>query len=228
MARRRTRTRSGDDPSPTPRREKATLIPAFDPQDLAREVEQAGSTPTIAPPFDPASYARIVDEHVSVAGGVVRDTPRTLTAAKSLDVAATTGDAAAGTDGDVEPGDADALGRAMYGSYLASDFPEALVLAERVLERQPQHALAQLVADRCRAVLSDVPIVEPSSVLRVRSSFEELRAMGLDARSELVVGHLDGYVDAATVADLAGIPRDEALGRLHALLDLGVVELVSA
>ncbi len=211
----RKRARKGEDPRPTPRRERQTIVPAFDPQDLAREVEQASTIPTITPPFDPASYARIVDEHVAVAAASVRDTPRTLTAVEE-----------ATEDAVVES--ADAMGRAMYGSYLQSDFPEALVLAERVLEQQPDHALAKLVAERCRAVLSEPTLLEPSSVLRLRSSFEELRAMGLDARSELVVGQLDGITDAATVAMLAGIPRDEALGRLHALLDLGVVELVSA
>ncbi len=84
MGRKRARKGDGDDPRPTPRREKQTLIPAFDPQDLAREVEQAHVTPTITPPFDPAAYARIVDEHVNVAGAV-RDTPRTLTAADAHD-----------------------------------------------------------------------------------------------------------------------------------------------
>ncbi len=207
------RPSKGEDPRPTPRREKQTLIPAFDPQDLARELEQASATPTITPPFDPSSYARIVEEHVSVAGGV-RDTPRTLTAATPTNL-------------DAMAESTEVIGRAMYGCYLASDFPEALVLAERVLERQPEHALAQLVADRCRAVLSEEPPIAPSSVLRLKTSPEELRAMGLDALSEFVLGHVDGVLDAATVADLAGIPRNEALGRLHALLDLGVLEVVN-
>jgi hypothetical protein len=200
---------------PTPRREKQTIVPAFDPQDLAREVERAGSTPTITPPFDTTAYARIVDADVAAATAAMRDTPRTLTAAQDVT-----------QDAIVES--TDAIGRAMYGSYLQSDFPEALVLAERVLEQQPDHALAQLVAERCRSVLLEPSLLKPSSVLRLRSSFDELRAMGLDARSELVVGQLDGVTDAGTVAMLLGIPRDEALGRLHALLDLGVVELVSA
>jgi hypothetical protein len=216
MTRRRARARAGtgEDPRPTPRREKQTLIPAFDPQDLARAVEEAGSTPTVAPPFDPASYARIVDEHVTVAAAV-RDTPRTLVAAEQREQGAS-----------VES--TEAIGRTMYGSYLASDFPKALVLAERLLEQQPDHALAQLVAERCRAALSEARLVHPSSVLRLRSSFDELRAMGIDARSELVAEQLDGVLDAATVAELAGVPPDEAIGRLHALLDLGVLELVSA
>jgi hypothetical protein len=214
--RRRRASRRNEDPRPTPRRERATVIPAFDPQDLAREIEQQSTTPTITPPFDPTSYARIVDEHMNVA--ISRETPRTMTAA---------------TPANAMPEDAivestETIGRAMYGSYLQSDFPEALVLAERVLEKEPDHALAQLVRDRCRAMLSDQRTVRPSSVLRLKSSIEELHALELDDRSEAVLGQVDGITDAETIADLAGIPRAEALGRLHALLDLGVLELVSA
>jgi hypothetical protein len=198
------------------RRERETVIPAFDPQDLAREIEGQSTTPTITPPFDPSSYARIVDESMNVA---TRDTPRTITAVTP--VSSFTEDAAI-----IES--AESIGRAMYGSYLKSDFPEALVLAERVLEKQPDHSLAQLVRDRCKAVLVEESALEPTSVVRLKSSPEELLSLSLDARSEMVLGQVDGITDAETIAELAGIPRAEALGRLHALVDLGVLELVSA
>jgi hypothetical protein len=38
----------------------------------------------------------------------------------------------------------------MYARYLDSDFPVALWLAERVLAREPNHSLAQLVLEACR------------------------------------------------------------------------------
>src|SRR5690242_1129906 len=98
------------------RRERGTVIPAFDPADLAREIEEQSTTPTITPPFDPTSYARIVDEHVNVAIGAARDTPRTITAVTPVN--------ALPEDAIVES--TEAVGRAMYGSYLQSDFPEAL------------------------------------------------------------------------------------------------------
>jgi hypothetical protein len=200
------------------RRERETVIPAFDPQDLAREIEGQSTTPTITPPFDPSSYARIVDESMNMAVGAARDTPRTLTAVTP--VSSLTEDAAI-----IES--AESIGRAMYGSYLQSDFPEALVLAERVLEKQPDHSLAQLVRERCKAMLVERAL-EPTSVVRLKSSPEELLSLTLDARSEMVLGQVDGITDAETIAELAGIPRAEALGRLHALVDLGVLELVSA
>src|SRR5262249_4840982 len=46
-------------------REKRTLIPAFNPEDLAKEIEQEAKRATVAPPFDPSSYARILEDHIS-------------------------------------------------------------------------------------------------------------------------------------------------------------------
>lgn len=116
----------------------------------------------------------------------------------------------------------------MYGRYLASEFAEALTLAEQVLALQPGHALAQLVAARSRARLaSEAPRLQPSSVLRVRTSPDELGDLALDATSALVLHHVDGVADAETVASMTAIPRAEALDRLHELLEIGVVEVVA-
>jgi hypothetical protein len=202
---------------PTEHRERATLVPDFDPEELARELESAPERPTLQPPFDPSSYARIVDANLAVASEQ-RDTPRTITAAKAVEA----------EDNAQISSSAESIGRAMYGSYLESDFPEALVLAERVLEHEPTHALAQLVAEKCRERLAPVePAIKPSSVLRLRAK-SDVQSLRLDPTSEVVLYHIDGFLDAATVAELAGIPRAEAIDRLHTLLDLGVVEVVSA
>jgi hypothetical protein len=185
--------------------------------------------PTVPPPFDPVAYARIVDAHVTVAGAA-RDTPRTLSIAAEADEPSSSSGASESSEQPASKRDleAEAMGRAMYGSYLASDFPEALVLAERLLERQPDHALAQAVIDGCRERLGSnaVPRIVPSSVVRVKSSPAELASLVLDQASSFVLGHVDGISDAATIAALSGIPRAEAMDRLHALLDLDVVELV--
>ena len=224
-------------------RERRTLIPAFDPEQLAKEIEREAERATIPPPFDPSSYARIVEEHVSVAGGV-RDTPRTMAAAAAaaakaaeiapVDEPATTtaptppAPPVSATEDTVDVDDTETIGREMYGSYLASDFPEALVLAERVLERQPDHALAQLVAERCRERLGPGRrTLSPSSVLRLKFAALERQAKHIDAKSSFVLGHIDGVSDAATVAALTGLPGAEALDRLHALVDLGVLEVVN-
>jgi hypothetical protein len=207
------------------RREKQTLIPAFDPETLAKEFEAATDRPTITPPYDASSYARIVDGHVGSGDG--RDTPRTITAAMP---------APGADDADLEGQSSGTIGRAMYGNYLQSNYPEAMVLAERVLEREPDHALAKLVFEGCRARLdppshSEVPRLVPSSVVRLRRpayEVSEIAQLDSDVTSQIVLGHVDGVADVAMLAELAGIPRPEALDRLHALLELGMLEVVNA
>jgi hypothetical protein len=216
---------AGDDQK---RREKQTLIPSFDPETLAKDFEASNDRPTITPPYDASSYARIVDEHVGslgTRGG--HDTPRTITAATP----ALTGDI--DDENAIESQSASTMGRAMYGNYLQSNYPEAMVLAERVLECEPDHALAKLVYEGCRTRLgppSEAPRLVPSSVVRLRRpayEVSEIAQLDSDATSQIVLGHVDGVCDVAMLADLAGIPRPEALDRLHALLELGMLEVVN-
>jgi hypothetical protein len=225
-------------------REKRTLIPTFDPQDLAKSIEQEANRSTVSPPFDPASYARIVDERAIDETGK-NDTPRMIPAA------ARTGDpstdsarldaraavtvspsarvpSASELENTIDATETETIGRQMYGCYLASEFPEALHLAERVLAAEPEHALAQLVADQCRERLMPSLALNPSSVLRLKVEQLELHASRIDQTSSFVLGHVDGVIDAATIAALSGLPAPEALDRLHALLDLGVLEVVNA
>jgi hypothetical protein len=220
----------GDDPRPTPRREKQTLIPAFDPALLAMELELAKDRPTITPPYDPSSYARIVENHVGSGDG--RDTPRTITAVtpvRSEEIDEIEGDAASVRENET-------IGRAMYGSYLSSDYPEALVLAERVLAQEPDHALARVVLDECRSRLgttSDVPLLLPSSIVRLKRPAHEVAGLGLfdsdtaSSDAHELLDHVDGLTDVAMLAQLAGIPRPQAVDRLHALLELGLLEVVN-
>lgn len=220
--------RSGDSPVDE-RRERQTLIPSFDPEALAKDFEAASDRPTITPPYDASSYARIVDEHIgAVASGASRDTPRTITAA--LPVAAYDDD---NSENAIDGTTSGTLGRAMYGNYLQSNYPEAMVLAERVLEREPDHALAKLVFEGCRARLggdSEIPRLVPSSVVRLKrpaNEVSEIAQLEADMTSQFVLEHVDGVADVATLADLAGIPRPAAIERLHALLELGMLEVVN-
>jgi len=203
-------------------RSKRTVVPPYDPVDLARAIETAANRPTHAPPFDPNAYARIVDATIVAATTmqplppvVARDTPKTMAAA-------------APTAPPPEADEVEGLARAMYSSYLESNFPEALVLAEHVVEKQPDHALAQAVVTRCKAVLGDSEPskLQPSSVVRLKPGVEA-DGLAVDARSLVVLAHVDGVIDAATVAQLAGISRVEALEHLHALLDEGILEVVA-
>jgi hypothetical protein len=200
-------------------RSRKTVVPPYDPVDLARAIESAANRPTHAPPFDPNAYARIVDDTIVAATRTqpmppmtARDTPKSMPSVRPVIIDAST--------------EVDTLARAMYASYLESNFPEALVLAEHVVDKQPDHALAQAVVTRCKAVLGDEDKrLEPSSVVRLKPGLEA-DGLGVDERSLVVLAHVDGVIDAATVAELAGMSRVETLEHLHALLDDGILELV--
>jgi hypothetical protein len=244
-------------------RERRTLVPAFNPEELAAKIENEANCVTSRPPYDPLDYARTVEEHREAIDHfsareaeteteemhVVSELPKEPPSDPSLVAETSYGDHAIAVvvsdsgsmalpsealalDDTVAPDtQAEQIGREMYSSYLASEFPEALFLAEQVLEREPMHALAQLVMDRCRerlrpAASSSQPL-RPSSILRLKFTELERQSKHIDARTSFVLGHVDGMTDAGTVAALSGLPPPEALDRLHALLDLGVIEVVA-
>lgn len=234
-------------------RERRTLVPEFDPKELAEKIENEANCVTSRPPFDPLDYARaaeafdaegatetelhVLPEQGAPISGVESVPPTELVPVtgrlRQCDPDATPPSRLPALQMALEDtaqldAATEEIGREMYSSYLASDFPEALVLAERVLDREPSHALAQLVADRCRDRMKPQgQTLSPSSVVRLRFAELERQSKHIDTRSSFVLGHVDGMTDAATVARLSGLPPPEALDRLHALLDLGVIEVVA-
>jgi hypothetical protein len=56
------------------------------------------------------------------------------------------------------------LNRAVYQRFLESDYPEALRLAELVLEENPTDAIAQAVRDQCVLALKKDTVPAPASV----------------------------------------------------------------
>ena len=50
----------------------------------------------------------------------------------------------------------------------------------------------------------------------------------LDETSEAVLAYVDGISDAAAIAKRSGVSRIETMDRLSALMNLGVVEVLSA
>lgn len=234
-------------------RERRTIVPSFNPEELAAKIENEANCETSRPPFDPSDYARTVEEHKDVIDPFdMSEAPTETESFHVLPELPSYGDDSIAVyveqpgsvvlppnrtkmalDDTAEPDTVtEEIGREMYSSYLASDFPEALVLAERVLEREPHHALAQLVIDRCVERLRPPPSstgvpLNPSSIVRLKFAELERQSKHIDARTSFVLGHVDGVTDAGTVAALSGLPPPEALGRLHALLDLGVIEVVA-
>ncbi len=181
------------------RSEVPTLVPDFDPALLAKEVEAAALRPTLSPSMDPSAYARIVETSFPHA-----------------------------EDTNAPSSDDTSLERAMCGRYLASDYPEALSLAERLIAQAPLSEIARLVLEACNAqtdVSSEGRRLQTSSIVRLTCHRGDLDP---ELASEVVLGHVDGVADVAMVAELSGLPPPEALDRLHRLLEVGVLEIVSA
>jgi hypothetical protein len=78
------------------------------------------------------------------------------------------------------------------------------------------------------APASDVrPVVSSSMVPRVVVTLDELRDLPIDARAAFLVSLADGHCSVETIADVAGMPKDEVAAIFATLVQLGAVELAS-
>jgi hypothetical protein len=69
------------------------------------------------------------------------------------------------------------------------------------------------------------PIVHPDAVPWLLATYEQIRAMSLDARDAFVLSLIDGRWTVEALIDLAALPEDELLAILLRLARLGVIEL---
>lgn len=182
--------------------ERPTIVPAFDPEALARDSEIRARTaeepdeeerPTIVPAFDPEALAR--SSELSVRPARTTSDEPTLDEARRL---------------------------------LQLGEPEqALLLLTRLLEVLPLHAEASSLSDECRSALERqcLSVVGSlSTVLVVAVTPEELLGFGLDHLSGFLLSLIDGATDVETVLDLCGRPRLLALGHLRDLVARGIVQ----
>lgn len=117
---------------------------------------------------------------------------------------------------------------AMKDRYATGDFSGALIVAEGILETNPDHEEAQRCQLRCTEVLSQMYLARLGSlaqVVRVAVSGEQIRWLSLDHRAGFLLSLVDGMSSIETLLDISGMPRLEALRILYALLDQRVIEL---
>lgn len=149
-------------------RERQTILPAFDPEVLAEGLEATSEADAA---FDPWAYASVLGEGAS----------GTVTARDSFvpRKSSTRGRGEASSQESFEEM-TQAIGHAMYSNYLAENYSEALSLAERILEREPEHALAKLVIVGCYEEIgscSDVAQLGPLSIVVLRAELRENSAV---------------------------------------------------
>jgi hypothetical protein len=108
------------------------------------------------------------------------------------------------------------------------DFSGALVLAEAILQKDPENADVMLLAEHCRDVLKKMYISRlggleqrPSVVM----SPEQLRWLSLDHRSGFVLSLVDGHSKVDEVLDVSGMPDLDALRILFDLLQQNVIRI---
>jgi hypothetical protein len=132
----------------------------------------------------------------------------------------------------VEPpaGPTAALVEEMNRRMRAEDFSAALVIADEILEIDPQEACAKQGSRRCQAALelaylerlgplSQVPVVTVAKA--------DIRRLALDHRSGFVLALVDGTSTLDMILDMSsGMRRIEALRLLLELVQQGTLQLV--
>lgn len=111
----------------------------------------------------------------------------------------------------------------LYETYLASDFRSALELADELLTRRPDDAMAQAIRSECLAALelrSSIPVAAVDT--------DEIAAARLDERSAALLARVDGATTVEALAATADIPEADAIRLLETLLARGLLRLDDA
>jgi hypothetical protein len=118
--------------------------------------------------------------------------------------------------------------RAVRDRFDVGDFSGALILAEGILENEPESVDALLYAEHCRDVLKQMYISRLGGVGRVPEvavSDEQLRWLSLDHRAGFLLSLVDGRSTFEEVLDVSGMPPIEALRLLLELLQQNVIKV---
>jgi hypothetical protein len=118
--------------------------------------------------------------------------------------------------------------REIADRYATGDFSGALVLAEALLESQPEHPEAQRYVKNCRDVLMQMYAARlgPLDHLVTMSiPTDQIRWLSLDHRAGFLLSLVDGTCSVEEVLDISGMPRLDALRILYSLLEERVISL---
>ncbi len=116
--------------------------------------------------------------------------------------------------------------REMRERFSLGDYSGALVVAEAILEDDPNHAEALRCVDSCRGVLEQMYTTRIGSLDRVpfvAVPQEQLRWLSIDHRSGFVLSHIDGNCSLEQILDVSGMPTLDALRILYELLQQRVI-----
>lgn len=118
----------------------------------------------------------------------------------------------------------------MKDRYAVGDFTGALVIAESILEHNPEDPDAKRYADSCREVLTQMysaRVGDLRQVVSVAIPAEEIRWLSLDHRAGFLLSLVDGHSTVEDILDISGMPRLDALRLMYTLLQQRVISLSS-
>ncbi len=118
----------------------------------------------------------------------------------------------------------------MKDRYAMGDFTGALVIAEGIVESNPEDLEAPRYAQTCRDVLIQMYSARLGSldkVARVSVPSDQIRWLTLDHRAGFLLSLIDGVSTVDQILDISGMTRLDALRIMYQLLDQRVISLGS-
>ncbi len=118
----------------------------------------------------------------------------------------------------------------MKDRYAMGDFSGALVIAEGIMDANPEDLDAPRYAQSCRDVLTQMYSARLGSldqIARVAVPNDQIRWLTLDHRAGFLLSLIDGGSTVDQILDISGMPRLDALRIMYQLLDQRVISLGS-
>jgi hypothetical protein len=116
----------------------------------------------------------------------------------------------------------------MQDRYAVGDFTGALVVAESILDTQPEDEDAKRYAQSCREVLTQMyaaRIGPMDQVALVAVPPEQITWLSLDHRAGFLLSLVDGVSSIEEILDISGMSRLDALRIMYTLVQQNVITL---
>ena len=116
----------------------------------------------------------------------------------------------------------------MKDRYAMGDFSGALVIAESIIENNPEELEAPRYAQSCRDVLTQMYSARLGSleqIVAVAVPSDQIRWLTLDHRAGFLLSLIDGGSTVDQILDISGMTRLDALRIMYQLLDQRVISL---
>ncbi len=114
----------------------------------------------------------------------------------------------------------------LHDRYAVGDFTGALVVAESILEQDPEDLEAARYAQSCRDVLTQMyssRVGALDAAVRIAIPPDQIRWLSLDHRAGFLLSLIDGASTVEEILDICGMPRLDALRLLYMLLEERVI-----